>query len=235
MTYYENKIVFNKKEILFQDPSEINWATLRGRYWLLEGTRLLIKIHADKAGIKEIFFPSNEIDVTYMKTPKEIFIKCYLDQKVRPDEKMGENSSEKETLRRILQVVVPPGETYTPVYGYWMMHNGRNLKKCWYYAIGLTAEKMYIVPLTFAGKEIGYGKTMVLCREQIGSIDSGKPGGKIHFLKFMDQNQKKIFEVIVEESNTKMDQLYPVNIRQVEETREFMEKIQQWNHQREYK
>lgn len=148
--------------------------------------------------------------------------------KERLNEKKGENSPEKQTVRSILQVVVPPGERYTPVYGYWLENAGVHQKKCWYYALGLTTEKMYIVPLTFAGKEIGYGKTMVLCREQIGSIDSGKPGGKIHFLKFMDQNQKKIFEVIVEESNTKMDQFYPVNIKQVEETREFMEKIQQW-------
>ena len=41
LTYYENKIVFNKKEILFQDPSELCWIRLGGRYQLLRGTRLI--------------------------------------------------------------------------------------------------------------------------------------------------------------------------------------------------
>lgn len=157
-----------------------------------------------------------------------LFIAVVVWIKMMMDEKKGQNSPEKEMIQKILQAVVPETEIYTPVYGYWRMHTGSYSRKCWYYAIGLTMEKMYIVPLIFAGKEIGYGQPMVLCKEQIGNIDCGKPGGRIHFLKFMDKNQKKIFEVIVEESNTKLDKTYPVNIMQVEETRAFMEKLEQW-------
>lgn len=149
--------------------------------------------------------------------------------KMHFDEKKGENSQEKAMVKKILQTVIPEYAECTPVYAYWRLNTGRHVTKCWYYAIGLTMEKMYIIPLIFADKEMGYGQPMVLLKEQIGAVDCGKPGGTMHFLKFMDKNQNKIFEVIVEESNTKIDKTYPVNIRQIEETREFMKKIQQWS------
>lgn len=49
------------------------------------------------------------------------------------------------------------------------------------------------------------------------------------FLSFYDKKQKIVFRLIVEESNTKLDATYPVNIFQDKETREFMKLIEQWN------
>lgn len=78
LIYYDNKIVFRKKVFTFQDPSEIKWFRTRGRGSGLTGPRLLLYKHSGKRGIKEIFFPSDQMDVTYMCKPKEQFIKSYL-------------------------------------------------------------------------------------------------------------------------------------------------------------
>ncbi len=77
MTYYENRIVLNKKELVFNNPLEIQWVRRRG---YITGTRLVMYKKSDKTGLKEIFLPSDEIDVTYMDMPKEQFISVYLNQ-----------------------------------------------------------------------------------------------------------------------------------------------------------
>lgn len=148
--------------------------------------------------------------------------------KISIDEKKGINSEEKEKLQKILCAVIPEYEEYTPVYAY-LRRNVGNSVRCWYYAIGLTMEKMYIVPLTFAGNEIGYGDTIVIPKENLKKIDYGKLGGTVHELKFFDKNEKNILELTVEERNTKLDKTYPVNIMQADETRAFMQKIEQWS------
>lgn len=80
LTYYEHKIVFNKKEITFQNPSEIGWTRMVRYYEVFIGPRLIMNGKAEKKGIKEIFFPSNQIDVTYMDMAKEQFVRCYFNQ-----------------------------------------------------------------------------------------------------------------------------------------------------------
>lgn len=78
LIYYENKIVLNKKELTFDNPTEIKW--MRKRTYIA-GTRLLIYKITPKKGLKEFLFDSsNEIDITYMDKPKEEFIKYYLKQ-----------------------------------------------------------------------------------------------------------------------------------------------------------
>ena len=75
MTYYDNKIVFNKKELTFNQPKEIRWMR---QMTYITGTRVLMMKTSDKRGLKEIFFPSFQIDVTYMYKPKETFIQYYM-------------------------------------------------------------------------------------------------------------------------------------------------------------
>ena len=145
------------------------------------------------------------------------------------DEKKGVNSREKAAVNVILQKIVPEYPQSVPVYAYWRLNTGRHSCKCWYYALALTTERLYIVPLTFAGTEIGHGQPVVILKAQLGAVDCGKSGGKIHFIKFMDKNQNKILEVIVAERNTKLDKTYPVNIMQEEETRAFMQRLEQWS------
>ena len=147
------------------------------------------------------------------------------------DEKKGINSPEKLAVNRILQALVPEYTQSVPVYAYWRLNTGRHSYKCWYYALALTTTKLYIVPLVFAGTEVGHGQPVVISKEQLGSVDCGKPGGKMHFIKLMDKNQNKILELIVEERNTKLDKTYPVNIMQEEETRAFMQRLEQWQNE----
>lgn len=143
------------------------------------------------------------------------------------DAKKGVNSEERKKVLEILKKVVSAEEMYVPVYSYWTEHYG-NSAKCWYYAMGITEEKLYVVPLHIAGKEIGYDKTYVVTKDSLGKIDSGKPGGPAHYIHLYDKNQKEFLKFIVEEKNTKMDKTCPVNIVQKEECRAFMEKLEQW-------
>lgn len=78
LVYYENKIVLGRKEIAFDSPSDIQWSRVK-TYFL--GTRL--KIHNTKVNqsfLECMFGSSKEIDVTYMKDAKDVFIRCYLNQ-----------------------------------------------------------------------------------------------------------------------------------------------------------
>lgn len=145
------------------------------------------------------------------------------------EEKKGVNSQEKAAVNRILQTVVPEYAQSVPVYAYWRLNTGRHSYKCWYYALALTTERLYIVPLVFSGTEVGHGQPVVIMKEQLGAVDCGKPGGRMHFIKLMDKNNNKILEMVVEERNTKLDKTYPVNIMQEEETRAFMQRLEQWS------
>jgi len=71
---YSNKIVLKKRELYFYMPEEIKWFHKR-TYFI--GTRLKCCKDTKSTGWKEIFFPYNEIDVTYIKEPHEEFIKFY--------------------------------------------------------------------------------------------------------------------------------------------------------------
>lgn len=145
------------------------------------------------------------------------------------DAKKGANSEERKKVLDILKKVVPTEEMYVPVYAYWNEPYGPGKSvKCWYYALGITEDKLYVVPLHIAGKEIGYDKTYVIAKERLGKVDCGKPGGSMHFIHLYDKNQKEVFRFVVEEKNTKLDRTYPVNIVQIEECRAFMEKLEQW-------
>lgn len=150
------------------------------------------------------------------------------------DEKKGINSPEKQRVREILQKVMQEQEDYNefiPVYAYRRRSSRRSVTS-WHYAISLTQSRMYVAPLIFGDKEIGHGKTVVISKEQLSKIDAGKPGDALQFLKFYDNNQEVILEVVVEEKNTKLDKSYPVNIVQIEEARAFVERIRQWDAQK---
>lgn len=70
-----NKIVLKKREISFSSPEEIKW--LHKRTYCV-GTRLKCCKDTESKGWKELFFPYNEMDVTYIKKPHEEFIKFYM-------------------------------------------------------------------------------------------------------------------------------------------------------------
>lgn len=151
--------------------------------------------------------------------------------KSRIDEKKGINSPEKQRVKEILQKVMQEQEDYDeyiPIYAYRRQKYGR-IVESWYYAIALTESRMYEVPLIFGNKEIGHSKVGVISKESLSKIDTGKPGDALQHLKFYDQNKDVIFEVTVEEKNTKFDKTYPVNIMQIEEARAFVERIRQWD------
>lgn len=146
------------------------------------------------------------------------------------DEKKGIDSPEKRKVKEILQKIMQEHEDfreYASVYAYRREHHARSVR-CWYYAIALTVDKMYVVPLIFGDKEIGHSDTIVIEKEYVGKVEKDKPGCPIQFLKFFDNNQKIILEVTLEEKNTKLDKTYPVNIVQEEEARAFMKILEQW-------
>lgn len=146
------------------------------------------------------------------------------------DEKKGINSPEKQKVKEILQKIMQEYEDfreYVPVYAYKREDHARS-SRCWYYAIALTVDKMYVVPLIFGDKEIGHSKAVVIEKEITGNIDTGKPGGPIYFVEISDNNGNVILDFRLEEKNTKLDKTYPVNITQVEDARSFMQILEQW-------
>ncbi len=80
LVLYPNTIVLKrqeikKQEIYFSTPKEIEWSYVRG---YLIGKRLKCCKETKSTGWKELFFPYNEIDVTYIKNPYEEFIRFYM-------------------------------------------------------------------------------------------------------------------------------------------------------------
>lgn len=144
------------------------------------------------------------------------------------DEKKGENSAEKEKVKSIIRSVISEKEDYVPVYAYRRFKISRYSTKCWYYALGLTAEKMYVVPLIFGESEIGHSNATVIEKESLSKIECDNLGATTHNLKFFDKNQEIILDAWVSEVNTKFDKTYPVNITQKEEAKAFMKIIEQW-------
>ncbi|MDE7444493.1 MAG: hypothetical protein K2N15_02100 [Lachnospiraceae bacterium] len=153
--------------------------------------------------------------------------------KSRIDEKKGINSPEKQRVKEILQKIMQEQENYDeyiPVYAYRRQNYGKSVES-WHYAIALTESRMYVVPLIFGNKEIGYSKVSVISKEYLSKIESSKPSDTWLHLEFYDKNQDTVLEITVEAKNTKFDKTYPVNIMQVEEVRAFAERIRQWQTQ----
>ncbi len=143
------------------------------------------------------------------------------------DSKKGINSQARYKVLEILKKVIPPEEKYVPVYAYWDQ-SSRWIASGKYYAMGITDDRLYIVPLHIAGEEMGYKECFVITRDSLGKIDSGKPGGGMRFVSLYDKNQKEIFKFTVDEKNTKLNKAYPVNITQTEEFHAFFAKLEEW-------
>ncbi len=141
--------------------------------------------------------------------------------------KNGINSQARYKVLEILKKVIPEQEQYVPVYAYWVQ-GSRMISHGQYYAMGITDDRLYIVPLYIAGEEMGYKESFVITRDSLGKIDSGKPGGGMRFVTLYDKNQKEIFKFTVDEKNTKLDKAYPVNITQTEEFHAFFAKLDEW-------
>ncbi len=143
------------------------------------------------------------------------------------DGKKGVDSQEHYKVLEILKKVIPVEEDYVPVYAYWDQ-SGRWIKSGKFYAMGITDDRLYIVPLYIAGEEIGYKESLVITRDSLGKIDSGKPGGGMRFVYLYDKNGKEIFRFTVDINNTKLDKACPVNITQTEEFHAFFAKLEEW-------
>ncbi len=143
------------------------------------------------------------------------------------DGKKGVDSQERYKVLEILKKVIPVEERYVPVYAYWAQSTTWS-KSGKYYAMGITDDRLYIVPLYIAGEEIGYKESFVITRDSLGKIDSGKPGGGMRFVHLYDKNRKEIFKFTVDIKNTKLDKAYPVNITQTEEFHAFFAKLDEW-------
>ena len=143
------------------------------------------------------------------------------------DCKLGENSQAYYKVLAVLKKLIPAEEQYIPVYAYWE-YSGKYISSGKYYAVGITDNKLYIVPLYIAGDVIGYNRSFVITRDNLGKIDSGKPGGSMRFVFLYDKNQKEIFRFMINEKNTKLNKANPVNIVQIEEYHAFFVKLNEW-------
>lgn len=139
--------------------------------------------------------------------------------------KKGVNSKERFRVLEILKEVIPTGENYVPIYAYQEI---RYKRPCEYYALGITDDKLYIVPLQITKKEISYKNSFVVTRGSVGKITLGKPGGSTQFVWLYDKKQNEIIRFVVEENNTKISRTFPVNITQKEEYRAFLAKLHEW-------
>lgn len=76
LVFQNNKIAFGKKELIFDDLADIQWMKRKTYY---AGTRMVVYKKSQEKGLKAIITSCNdEIDVTYMKNPKDEFVRCYM-------------------------------------------------------------------------------------------------------------------------------------------------------------
>jgi len=142
------------------------------------------------------------------------------------DCKKGVDSQARYKVLEILKEVIPVGEIYVPVYAY-LVFTSKSIPSGKYYALGITDDKLYVVPLYIAGEEIGYKDSYTITRDNLGKIDSGTSGG-LRFVCLYDKNKKEIIKFEVAEKNTKLDKAYPVNITQTDEFHAFFAKLDEW-------
>lgn len=150
-----------------------------------------------------------------------LFVIVYV--KMSIDEKKGANSEEKQKIKDIVRRAVPGGESYTAAYGtreeLTVGGGGRTVTtttKYWYYGVAFKPGDLYLVPLSFEGKEIGYSEPVHFGKDNLGMVEA-KKGYTILF----DRDRKEILTLYVAESNTKEDKYHPVNIQQKEEAEAF--------------
>lgn len=137
------------------------------------------------------------------------------------NEKKGVDSEDKHAIRDIVNKLVPDAAEYTTAYATWELTNwGGNARRVttttryWYYAVAFKPGTIYVIPLTYAGRNVSYGEPICLDKEKLGMVN-GKAGES--WASFYDLERKEIVSVMVIASNTKSDKYHPVNIQQKEE------------------
>lgn len=168
-----------------------------------------------------------------------LFIIFYI--QISINEKKGVDSEDKKTIQNIVKRLVPDADTYTAAYGVWEEINfggGRRsittTTKYWYYAVAFKPGNIHVIPLSYEGGDVSYGKAISLTKDDLGMVNA-KAGDC--WVSFYDKNQQEIVSVIVGPSNTKDDKYHPVNIQQKEEyeafvqfIKEFMMEVNESNH-----
>ncbi len=152
-----------------------------------------------------------------------LFVIVYV--KMTIDEKKGANSEEKQKIKDIVKRAVPDGETYTIAYGtreeYSIGGGGRTVTsttRYWYYGVAFKQGDLYLVPLSFEGRDISYSEPLHFEKSGLGMAES-----KNGLLTLYGKDRKELMNLFVVASNTKDDKYHPVNIQQKEEAEAFVQ------------
>ena len=158
-----------------------------------------------------------------------VFVIAYI--KASIDEKKGVDRAEKQKIQEIVKRAVPGWEEYTAAYGTrteWSSARGGSAveTRYWYYAVAFKPGELYLIPLSFTGKDISSGEPIHLSAEDFGMAEA-KPG----MLSLYDKDRKELMALVVIASNTRVDKYHPVNIQQPEAAKAFGEFAQDFMQQ----
>lgn len=141
------------------------------------------------------------------------------------------NSSDEDNqkIKNVLKQVIPEGEQYIPVYGFyeWGGRRGRPVR-CNHYAVGVQGHQIYLVPLTVGKKKVGYDKHYIIKREDISNIMITNITPFKHYITYYYKNGNR-FEINVKPVNTRTRKIAPFNLRQKDEVALFVEQMRMWN------
>ena len=143
--------------------------------------------------------------------------------------KKAKTGEDKARIHKILATVMGEGASYVPVYVR-RIDTERHCERYYFYAIAMQEERMVIVPLSFADKEIGYGTPFEVRKEHLKEIQiSRKMEAKTNVFNFTDKTPKKLFKLYLNAVEVCTDKVKePVNLFQEEEALAFSKIIFRW-------
>lgn len=151
-----------------------------------------------------------------------IVVTIYVVLQGNANKKKAMSGEDKAAVIAVMNKIIPEGDTCTIAYATWewQTFQGKSTTtQYWYYGIGFNNERIYIVPLSYAGGDISYHNPVVLEKKDIGIVNSKKDAV---WVELYDKNQQEIISLMTFAENLNDDKYHPVNILQDEEHKAFI-------------
>lgn len=121
-----------------------------------------------------------------------------------------------------------PGYSYAYARWEWTTWQGnRSTTKYWYYGIAFNRDDLLVAPLSIEDGDFGYKDIFRVDKSTVYCVN-GFLKGTSPWVELYDKDMKEIISIMVEEENLKDDKYHPVNLLQPDESKAFVEWVQNW-------
>lgn len=167
-----------------------------------------------------------------------VVIFAYIQVREKINLKKAETGEDREKLRQLVARALPGEIGYRVAYAHWekVEYMGRTKRTTYFcYALAFDANRLWVIPLRFQGKETVPAQAVLLTSEMLGiaqvEISRNKEAARRVNIILHDKDGKQFLICNIDATNTREDRFHHFNILQEEECEQFAQFMQSISNQ----